>query len=594
MDIKTIVIVFEIIATIIMIASYILLIIQSFKNYHFRIYKRKDLTIERLLYEQFYYEINSNINSYAFTINFNYGYNEPNEANMDLELKTSSFYDCRGVKDEELNEKNCQDKKLYNYTCCRPECCVRTLGNNLFCGEYGFNLNDISKDFLYNDEELFKDPKRRLCTYYNDYVKNISHKDISNDNLQLYRLKYNYKDLYLNKSNNIFDLNIKKSCNTSNYFDCGIIDTKKNHLCVKNPTSCPINKVQILDNNLTFDNTGNDSSIIIRNILSELPPDIHEWRNHYVNDETSRKMSKINIKEIYKFLNDKKANNNAYQKQELNYKIKDIDKLIDYYKINKEEKINWYTTNYIGFGGKDDIEKFDDKFKSDTDNKLYKIGKELKPSLESIIIGFISFVLCVIYIILNFRIFKAFNKILFYIKSIFLIISFIYEVSFYACMSRIFEKIIFDIDDNYKEILNLYNKRRTQKYLLSSFILLIFSIILNIISFVIIIKNKNVVIKRPAHSETEENIIHNNSNNNNNNLNSNNSNTHRLPFNIDINNNSNLRQSENRGLIDNLINNNEISHNPKNDNNGNINDDILQFHQNNQRRNLLPSLKNNN
>ena len=592
MDIKTILIVFEIITTIIMIVSYILLIIQSFNNYLFRFYKKKDLTIERLLYEQFYYEVNSNINSYAFTINYNYDYNEPNGANMDLELKINSLYDCRGVKDQELNEKNCQDKILYNYTCCRPECCVRTLGNNLFCSEYGFNLNDISKDFLYNDEEILEDPKRRLCTYYNDYVKSISHKDISNDNLQLYQLKYNYKDLYLNKSNDIFDFNINKSCDTSKYFDCGIIDTKKNHLCAKDPTYCPINKVQKLDNNLTFDNAGNDSAIIIRNILSELPPDIHEWRNHFVNDETRRKMSKINIKEIYKFLNDKKANNNAYQKQELNYKIKDIDKLIDYYKINKEEKINWYTTNYIGFSGKDDIEKFNDKFKSDTDNKLYKIGKELLPALESIIIGFIFFVFCVIYIILNFRIFKTFNKILFYIKSIILIISFIYEISFYAYMTKIFEEIRFDIDDNYKEILNLYNKRRAQNLLLASFILLIPSIILNIISFIIVIKNKNVVIQRTTHSETEENIFHNNSNNNNNNFNSNSSNTHRLPLNIDRNNTSNLRQSENRGLIDNLINNNEISNNPVNDNNGNNNADILQLPQNIQRKNILPSLKN--
>ena len=75
MDIKTILIVFEIITTIIMIVSYILLIIQSFNNYLFRFYKKKDLTIERLLYEQFYYEVNSNINSYAFTINSNYDYN---------------------------------------------------------------------------------------------------------------------------------------------------------------------------------------------------------------------------------------------------------------------------------------------------------------------------------------------------------------------------------------------------------------------------------------------------------------------------------------------------------------------------------------
>ena len=119
-------IVFEILATFIMFISYILGLIQSFINYNFKNYKTKEGIIERLFYEQFSYEIYSNIKKYAFSKNGHYNYNYYDY--MDIEFNSDSFYDCRGIYDEELNEEICQNKEITNFTCCRADCCMRTSG----------------------------------------------------------------------------------------------------------------------------------------------------------------------------------------------------------------------------------------------------------------------------------------------------------------------------------------------------------------------------------------------------------------------------------------------------------------------------------
>ena len=106
--------------------------------------KNKDSITERFLYEQFSYEVNSNINSSSFSnknvsdllnlANFITPRNSV-ETDMEIEMKMKSYYDCQGVNDDELNEVICQDKIINSKTCCRAECCLRTNGdegNNIF------------------------------------------------------------------------------------------------------------------------------------------------------------------------------------------------------------------------------------------------------------------------------------------------------------------------------------------------------------------------------------------------------------------------------------------------------------------------------
>ena len=398
-------IIFELLATACMLTSYILVLIQSFNNYNFKCYKTKDLIIERLSYEQFFQEVDSNINAFTFTKDYNETFNHwNNHDDMHLEIKTETYYDCRGVYDEELNEENCQNKIISNSTCCRPECCIRTNGNKLICTDYKFNFSYMpqnNKIFLYNDDEFFEDPKRRFCTYYNNYKIDIEQNQFTNAP-KLYKFRYNYKQI-LNGSNYISNLMCigKTKCNDE-YSDCGIIDTKGNHLYIRNYSFCPITEIIYNrdENSYDFKNNSNQQyynsdKIIVRNIISEIPPNTHEWKGVYNNSDTQKELSNINVKDI------DNTDNNIYQEKLTNI---NIDNIISYYDnkintINTKQKINWYTTNYIGFGSKDDLNKFYDFFSK---NKLYKIGSDLYPSLESIIIGFFLIVLCIAYIILFF------------------------------------------------------------------------------------------------------------------------------------------------------------------------------------------------
>ena len=79
------------------------------------------------------------------------------------------------------------------------------------------------------------------------------------------------------------DENIKVSTeNIEGFTDCGELDTLKNHLFVKNKP-CPINYIIRGDNKLYFDSINSiplyPKKMIVRNILSEIPPNIHEWNN---------------------------------------------------------------------------------------------------------------------------------------------------------------------------------------------------------------------------------------------------------------------------------------------------------------------------
>ena len=90
----------------------------------FKNYKTRSLIAERLLYEQFGYEVKKSIDLCPYAKNPSDHYTS--QEYMNVEAKLDSYYECRDVYDQELNENQCQNQILKNYTCCRSECCIKT------------------------------------------------------------------------------------------------------------------------------------------------------------------------------------------------------------------------------------------------------------------------------------------------------------------------------------------------------------------------------------------------------------------------------------------------------------------------------------
>ena len=234
-------------------------------------------------------------------------------------------------------------------------------------------------------------------------------------------------------------------------------------------------------------------------------------------------MSNIYITDINDFIKEK--NNNYFENQNVNIVLSELknhqfdDK--DLNGLNSNQKLNLYTTNYIGFETKKDLEIFLKYFKTDSDknNPLYRIGEELFPSFESIIIGFILIFVSILYIVLlslflkNF--FENFQKKLEYfmgIRQFIFFAAFGLETAVYMRITLDFEKIDIDMDDNYKKILDLYNDRRKQLLLLLSIIFLFLSELATIISWYFAFnnrKNNDIILLPPENNNNEINNINN-------------------------------------------------------------------------------------
>ena len=405
----------EILSIVLAIASYILIIIQSFNNYMFKNYKTRSLVTERLLYEQFNYEVYESILSYPYIQSSSSTSNVENYENdysyMDVELKLDSFYDCRDIYDPELNEEKCQNQIVKNNTCCKSECCSKIIGDEVFCQDYLFNfdIDEIKNNRIYyNDEEYFDDPKRRFCPYYSIYNRiNYIGNDYNLDGY-LFKCKSNYIQIMLNETPNMYIGKSSYNNNPSINIDCGIIDTKGNHLFVDDSKNCPINDLYTSDSSIYASSIGsyngeNRNKIIIRNILSEVEPDSHEWKNHFVSlenhkDKTSKEYKKLEEKIVNIRKKDFKkvidSETNIYTEREFSYNEGDFSSL------NSKAKPRLFSTNYIGFGSKKDLTNFFHYFyyPEITNNLLYKIGKEVYPSIGTIICAFVLGALCIIYL----------------------------------------------------------------------------------------------------------------------------------------------------------------------------------------------------
>ena len=169
-------IIFELISTILIIIALILLIVQGFDNDKFKNNKNREIKTEKFLYNIFSQEIHSNLNKNIFIGNeYYYVYYSYYEDYLRADIMLNSNFDCRDVKDAELNEDICQNKIINNKICCKAECCSRNNGGQVFCTDYNFQLNnpniDNYKVISYDREEYYNDPRRRFCTYYTYYNK---------------------------------------------------------------------------------------------------------------------------------------------------------------------------------------------------------------------------------------------------------------------------------------------------------------------------------------------------------------------------------------------------------------------------------------
>ena len=469
---------FEFISLLLVIISYILYIAQSFINYKFIKSKSKEISAERILYQNFAKEINNNIKSFIIK-KIKIG-NDKNLQDMNIAIKINSSYDCRGVTNGLLNEEVCQNKILNNSICCKSECCTKNDKGKTHCINYEFNprKTKADKNFLvYNSDELFDDPKRRYCQYMSTFSGYSS--TISGFNLRHELTNYSYENILLNEDSNIKIE--KKEYKDKDYTDCGEIDSLQKHLFIKGQ-ECPINHIiSEPDNNLLFFDFFPDSSlgIIVNNYLSDIPPLIFDLDNVFTSGE-----NKVTIKEINDLIKKKNDDSseyeNYYKKQDAYFYLNQIPENIRNKfsnRVKPNQKIYWYTTNYIGFDTVDDLKKFKSIFKEndDSDNPLYKMTKSIKPAIGTAIIGIL---LVIIYIILLIRFAKEVKNglvakmLCFKFKEVITLITLIIFFIIYLVYAHgKFKKIKINLDINYKKILELYNERRKQKCFLAGIIL---------------------------------------------------------------------------------------------------------------------------
>ena len=475
---------FEVISIILVLISYILFVAQSFKNFLFtKKNASKEIITERILYRHFSDEIYSNIKLHpicnVITKELNDSPNENgcghNQTSLYIDVNLDTYFDCQGVKKGLLNEAQCQDRIVSNLTCCKSECCPRPKSiENFYCNNYNFDLKKSYNDstiLTYNDEERYEDPKRRYCKYYNKYSNTTS--ILLNKLYCVEECKYNYEDILLSKDDDNISISPKDG-----YINCGEIDTMHNHLFLKNG-ECPMNFVIRDGDKLYFDHlSSNNLSIIVKNILSEIPPDIHERKGNTDEEEFKNNITVVNY---YKIINQKES---YYKKQEPFFFINELTDIYNIYKdkVNPYQEIYWYTSNYIGFKSIQDFKDFDDLFKNKNDkNYLYDITRNLVPSIVSVVIGIILIILCIAYLILFFILLKindfSSKSYLFFSKEVITGISFIIGLILYIVYTeKQFKPIKIHMDAHYQEIIDMYNDRRKQKYFLSGIIIMAISL----------------------------------------------------------------------------------------------------------------------
>ena len=260
------------------------------------------------------------------------------------------------------------------------------------------------------------------------------------------------------------------------------------------------------------------NNVIVKNIISTVEPNYFEMesklklsimlnKNKYDEKKIKKeinKLSKITSKNIYETFMNKKCQGYECLDRD-NYKVKDYidmqssilssnefifkDFKSNYYIRNSD--IKWYTRNYIGFANSTELEKFKKYFKSNNhkNNPLYKISKTLYPNYGSFIFGVIICILSIISIIFLIRNYKGDIDLKFmgkfrinYIRlGLIFILFWIYFIIYFVEYRYRFVEINIDMEDFYKKVLEKYNYRRRQIYLVIGIIIFFFNLFIELL-----------------------------------------------------------------------------------------------------------------
>ena len=485
---------FLLLSIIFFIIAHIFLFIQGIFNLHFYNFNDRKIIVERTLYEQFSYEVYSSINS-SLSVNNNIQDKcDNNEILINLNLDT--FFDCRGIFNIEL--ESCKNKIVNNNTnCIFPEAHI----------DYETDLDNL----------LYYDPRITYCKYYSKFKQKL--KKFFNSSICQTGTKFSYEVL-LNNSVNERDFEGRLNPCPENYKKCGILDTKRNLLCISSYNECPKNNIKIYEISESAESTlevnvstkikfiNNNSRDIVKSIiLSENIPLSHEW--DLIVRETYEELDDANIEkrrnltsEDFKLLNleaDKTYQLINIEGLDLKVKnVKDNNIIKDYNteKYNEEQNLNIYTRNYIGFKNYDELHNFKTIFKNYTDNPLYKLSTSKHHPLITIIIPIFFLAISIAYLVL--QILKILQdsiyQLLFYVFIIFIILFCLAELITISVHFYKYPQIYIDMDDRMKKVLDLYNKRTVM-----SQIFRIMSLIFNVASLIFAIlyyfKKKSKIFK---------------------------------------------------------------------------------------------------
>ena len=369
------------------IISLVFLIIQGIYNCVFLNSSSRINIIERLLFEQFSYEVYSSINislSNYYDINSleNKCYSGYEEMKFNLNL--DSFYDCRGIFSTDLDSQ-CRNKIIRNTT---------------LCSYSNTNANTFSAN----------DPRIRYCTYFSNYTQPIT---ILEGKRICKNQNFDYEKL-LSNSLPLYDLEGKlNTCDLREFQSCGILDTMNNILCIPTGYSCPFNKIK-KDSSLGIGIESNDnfnSKVIVSAIVSENHPLNHEWDkivlgiNKELNEKNFNERKAISPADFKLF---DEEFDNTYEKQDnieiLAWKIISENNVINK-NYNYDQKLSVYTRSYIGFKNVKELNKFKKYFnkKNNRDNPLFRLSSSNHHNpIITIVFSGVFFILSILYGIFSF------------------------------------------------------------------------------------------------------------------------------------------------------------------------------------------------
>ena len=479
---------FHLISFLLLLISCILIIIQSIKNLIFYSEKRKDIIAEKIIYEQFSHEVYSNINSkiYYDIERKSKPCDEGSEI-IKFPLKFEYFYDCEDIDDDKIDKEECQNKITSYLFCCEKSC----------CRDYVFHKDRYH--FCKNKTQYYQtDSRENVCSTSSVYNGNFYY--INQDKFCAKRFNETYEEL-LSKAN-ILD-------NCSNIIT---LDSKGNKFC---------------DNDTII----KDQRVIVQNIFSSVSPIYIDIRNSLrvdillnkkerdeskISEEIKKlnEMSTKNIKDAFFDKKEKYSSENDNYFSTYTFNMRDIisgnETIFRKYKNNnyaKSSYISWYYRNYIGFKNYEELQNFKKYFDENDhkNNSLYKFSTSsliFIMSIISLIICIISTIIIVIYLIYklkkmqerNFNLipYKNIRYIILTISGIIFVLFFIIYLTCFICY---FDYIDIDMEDFFEHVLEKYNKRRKQIYLLSGFIIAAINALLCILP--LFFKENSSINKRP-------------------------------------------------------------------------------------------------